>query len=153
MEPLAPEKARSLLETAMVGHLGVVADGEPYVTPISFVVDGNRILFRTKVGRKLAAIDQSPRVCLEICHVDEESGDWESVLVTGSAQAVDDRPTGELTVHLLYEKYSRWLGSPLDRGGLQTLPGWPQVVAIEIDSISGVSSHDGFSSRTRPGRL
>ena len=153
MEPLSREKSLEILDQAMVGHLGVISDGEPYVTPTSFVRDGDRIMFRTKLGRKLHALKEHPRVCFEVAHLDDDSGDWESVLVYGDAVEALDRETGELTIHLLYEKYRRWLGSPLDRGGLQPLPGWPQVIVIEIEGISGLSSHDGFSSRARPGRL
>ena len=51
MEPISESEARRLLEEEMVAHIGVIVDGEPYVTPMSFVVDGNRILFRTKPGQ------------------------------------------------------------------------------------------------------
>jgi nitroimidazol reductase NimA-like FMN-containing flavoprotein (pyridoxamine 5'-phosphate oxidase superfamily) len=153
VEPLSRSASFDLLGEMMVAHLGVIADGEPYVTPTSFVLDGERILFRTSAGRKLSAMRLDPRVCLEASRFDEDTGDWMSVIVRGRAVLVDDRPTGELAVQLLLQKYTRTLGSPLDRGGMQPLPGWPQVIEIEIEEISGMASHDGFSSRTRPGRL
>lgn len=153
MEPLSQEAALDLLTEGMVGHLGVISGGEPYVTPTSYVVDGSRILFRTQTGRKLDAIEENPKVCLEVARFDEENGNWQSVIVTGIAKEATDRETGERTVQMLFDKYRKMLGSPLDRGGLQLLPGWPRVMVIEIETISGMTSRDGFSSRTRPGRL
>lgn len=36
---MTESEAREFLEAAYVLHFGVISDGEPYVTPMSFVVD------------------------------------------------------------------------------------------------------------------
>ena len=61
MDPMTTEDAIRFLSEAPVAHLGLVSDGKPYITPMSFVFDGDRILFRTQPGRKLQAIEKSPR--------------------------------------------------------------------------------------------
>jgi nitroimidazol reductase NimA-like FMN-containing flavoprotein (pyridoxamine 5'-phosphate oxidase superfamily) len=153
MESLTRDEAIEILNGAMVAHLGLVVDGEPYVTPMSFVVDGDQILFRTQPGKKLQAMREHPRICVEVSEFDEESGDWVSVIVNGSAVETKDRGVGELTVQKLFAKYSAALGSPMTSGGLQPMAGLPHVVVVEIEEISGVSSGRGFTMRTRPGRL
>jgi len=50
MEDLSEQQAREFLAAADVGHLAVIDRGRPYVTPMSFVVDGDTILLR-RTGR------------------------------------------------------------------------------------------------------
>lgn len=153
MEEISEQQAREFLEEAPVAHIGVVADGEPYVTPMSFVVEGNRILFRTKPGRRLSAIQSNPVVSIEASRFDEENGDWRSVIIRGTAKTTDDPETARITVEMLLAKYRKALGSPLSRGGIQPLASFPHVVEVVIDEISGMASSGAFSARTRPGRL
>ncbi len=153
MEALTTEEAYAFMQKALVAHIGVIADGAPYVTPMSFVLEENRILFRTKPGQRFEALVANPRVCIEASRYDEESGDWVSVIVSGDAAVVEDDETRQLTVQLLLRKYEDVLGSPLSRGGLQPMAGFPHVVQVDIEEISGLSSGRGVGARTRPGRL
>jgi len=153
VEPINEEEALEFLREAMVAHLGVVLDGEPYVTPMSFVLDERRLLFRTKPGKRFQAIEDNPRVCVEASRFDEESGDWVSVVVKGTAIERTDEPTTSHAVKLLLEKYAAVLGSPLGTGGLQPMASFPHVLEVSIDEITGMVSGRGFSYRTRPGRL
>ncbi|HET8739475.1 MAG TPA: pyridoxamine 5'-phosphate oxidase family protein [Acidimicrobiia bacterium] len=153
MDQLTRDEALQLLNTTPVAHLGLISDGAPYVTPMSFVVDGEEILFRTMAGKKLNALRDNPNVCVEVSQFDEETGEWASVIVTGTATEVADRNKGERAVQLLFDKYANVLGDPLSRGGLQPMPGLPYLVSLKIEQITGVSSGRGFSPRTRPGRL
>lgn len=153
MEALSEQQARRLLEDAAVAHIGVISDGEPYVTPMSFVVEGNRILFRTKPGKRFAAIEKRPSVSIEASVFDEDVGDWKSVIVKGTAVVTDDPGTARLTVEGLLKKYEKSFGSPLSRGGMQPLASFPHIVEVEIEEISGMASSGALTTRTRPGRL
>lgn len=153
MEPITDAAARTFLEESSVAHIGVVIDGEPYVTPMSFVVLGDRILFRTKPGRRFSGIEQNPVVSIEASKFDDESGDWTSVIVKGTASVVNDDETIQATLSGLFDKYRQVLGSPLSRGGIQPSASFPHVVAVQMEEISGMSSSGPFSVRTRPGRL
>ncbi len=153
MEPMTEGDALHFLSTAMVAHIGVVSAGDPYVTPMSFVVDGRRILFRTKPGKRLEAIEANPVVSIEVSTFDETSGTWMSVVVKGRAiERVDDE-TAARAVELLLDKYQAVLGSPFGHGGLQPMASFPHVVEVPIEEITGMTSGSGFSFRTRPGRL
>ncbi|HEY4606024.1 MAG TPA: pyridoxamine 5'-phosphate oxidase family protein [Acidimicrobiia bacterium] len=153
MEPIAETEALRFLKQALVAHIGVISNGEPYVTPMSFVLDDRRLLFRTKPGRRFEAILANPTVSIEVSHFDEVTGDWISVIAKGRAVERNDEPTMSRTVELLLEKYEAVLGSPLGRGEMQPMASFPHVMEIPIDEVSGMTSGSGFSYRTRPGRL
>ena len=153
MESITVEQAKRFLDESLVAHIGVISGGEPYVTPMSFVVDDDRILFRTNPGKRHEAMMENPAVSIEVSIFDDETGDWTSVIVRGRAAEVDDDATITLTVQLLLRKYGTVLGSPLSRGGLQPMASFPHVVQVAIDEISGMTSGKGFNMRTRPGRL
>ncbi|HEX6220503.1 MAG TPA: pyridoxamine 5'-phosphate oxidase family protein [Acidimicrobiia bacterium] len=153
MNQLTKQQALDLLDREPVAHLGMIVDGEPYVCPMSFVVDGEHILFRTMAGKKLEGIKANPKVCIEVSSFDAESGDWQSVIVQGTARIVDDVSTGQKTIAQLFSKYDKVMGSPLSVGsGLMPLAD-PYVIEVPIERISGMSSGGGFHTRTKPGRL
>lgn len=154
MDEISRDEVLDLLNSAPVAHLGMVENGEPYVVPMSFVLVGDRILFRTMAGRKLDAIKSNPAVCLEVTDLDEKSGSWVSVIVKGLAEEVFDDDLKSETVSRLLRKYEEVIGSPLSRnGGLRAIAGLPHVVAMTLDQVSGLSSGRGWSARIRPGRL
>lgn len=153
MNPLTREEAMDLLDSAPVAHIGVVSEGLPYVSPMSFVVVGDKVAFRTVPGKRLEALRENPSVCVEAAKFDPASGEWASVIVRGKASEIGDTPLRTEVVSELLGKYREALGSPLGRGGLQPLTGLPHVVVIEIEEITGMASGSGFSRQTRPGRL
>ena len=153
MDPLSKDEAARFLDQAHVAHLGVISNGEPYVTPMSFVFDEDRILFRTKPGQRFEAIVAEPRVSIEASTYNSETGDWMSVIVRGNATESTDPATKSKTVEMLLQKYENALGSPLTHGPMQPLASFPHIVEVEILEITGMSSGRGFSARTRPGRL
>lgn len=153
MDPISEAEARQFLTEAMVAHIGVVSNGDPYVSPVSFVLDDNRILFRTKPGKRFEAIEANPNVSIEASLFDDETGDWISVIVQGRATERIDPATTDRTVEMLFDKYDTVLGSPLNRDVFQAMATFPHVVEVSIDQITGMVSGRGFSIRTRPGRL
>lgn len=154
MEQLSHDESLKVLEEAPVAHIGMIDEGRPYVTPMSFVVSENRILFRTMPGRKLDALRETPEVCIEVSIYDDDSGEWASVIVNGRASIVEDANTRSEMIGRLFRKYEKVMGSPLSRGGgLQSLPTDPHVVEVPIEEVSGMASGKGWSRRTRPGRL
>lgn len=153
MEPITETSAREFLRDALVAHIGVVVEDEPYVTPMSFIVHDDRILFRTKPGRRLEAIKTNPLVSIETSSFDEVSGDWTSVIVKGTAKVETEDVIIQATLTGLFDKYRQILGTPLGRGGIQPIASFPHVIAVEIVEITGMCSSGPFSMRTRPGRL
>lgn len=154
MHEITRDEALAILEEVPVAHLAMIDDGEPYVTPMSFIVEDDFIYFRTMPGRKLDALMSNPRVCVEASVYDEDTGDWDSVIVRGTAETVDDQAVREKTVSSLFHKYEKVMGSPLSRPGRPQLDASrAQVVRVSIEDATGMTSGKGFAARTKPGRL
>ena len=66
MGDISEDPAASVLQRAEVGHVAGIADGRPYVTPISFVFDRGSIYMRMFPGRRLSAMKVNPEIRFEI---------------------------------------------------------------------------------------
>lgn len=153
MDQLSPERCRQLLEESPVAHLGVISDGSPYVTPISFVIVDGAICFRTGPGRRTDAIRTSPTVSIEVCRYDTETGHWESVVGQGRCTEVDDAAMAQTVTAALFEKYRDVMGSPLSPGGGLGIATVEVVMMIRLDEMTGRTSDAFFHASSRPGRL
>ena len=89
IKPLSSEDARALLAERKEGRLGCVADGGPYVVPISYVLDGDNIYSHSLPGRKISAMRENPRVCLQVDDVRSESH-WRSAIAFGRYEEITD---------------------------------------------------------------
>lgn len=153
MDTLTSEECQSLLEEEKVAHIGVITDGGPYVTPISYVLVGGHLAFRTAPGRRTEAIEADPRVSIEVSRYDEETGDWSSVIVTGTARVMPEgEDSDQVVVDALFDKYRHAYQSLLSvPSGIGLGPRF--IVTVEIAEISGRTSGGFLTQRTRPGRL
>ena len=75
-------ECREFLARMDVGRLGCVRDGMPYVVPIHFAFESDRLYGFSTVGQKIEWMRANPKVCVE---VDEIMGTrrWCSVVVNG----------------------------------------------------------------------
>jgi nitroimidazol reductase NimA-like FMN-containing flavoprotein (pyridoxamine 5'-phosphate oxidase superfamily) len=149
MTALDAARCREVLDRARVAHIAQIAGGEPYVTPMSFVMLEGDLVFRTAPGQRVEALRADPRVCIEVTVIAADES-WESVVLRGRAR-LDDDPTREAAVvAALLAKYHS--DSPLAYATPEALPAERQVVTIQIDEVSGRTSGSGPET-TRPGRL
>ncbi len=153
MEDLSREQTMAILADGEYGHIGVLSNGDPYVTPISYVVLADALAFRTGPGRRLDALRENPRVSVVITDYDSDTGGWRSAMVWGQATIVDDSEKKQEVVDKLLAKYRDVLGSPLSFSAFEPLGGFSYVVCVSIDEVSGRTSGGGFSRSLRPGRL
>ncbi len=101
-----PERGRydrptidAILEEALVGHLGWVLDGQPYVTPVTIWRVGDRLYWHASAGSRIVrAIRHGEPVCLSAAILDglvfARSGtnhamNFRSVMVLGRANLVE----------------------------------------------------------------
>jgi len=61
----------SVLDAGLVAHVAVVDDGQPYVVPVAYARDGDRVLFHGSTGSRLfrALADGAP-TCLTVTLLD-----------------------------------------------------------------------------------
>jgi len=153
MKELTREEAIDFLAAQAVGHLAVIDDGEPYVSPLSYVVIGETLYFRTRPGRRMSALVANPRLCVESSEVEEEGGRWTSVVAWGNAGVIDDPHREADVVAALLAKYADSSESVLSYASDSGFGKEASVVAVPIDKISGRQSGRELGAQVRPGRL
>lgn len=137
---------RDFLGKASVGRFATVSpDGSPYVLPVHFVFEGDRIyLHFAREGKKLDHLRANPSVCFEADEVIRlqivpdkpcSSGTfYRSVIAVGKAAIVEDPARKLHALQALTDKYAE---------GRKTNPLSPEavektcVVEIVVDEISG----------------
>jgi hypothetical protein len=77
-----------LLRGQTVGRLALVDHGRPEIFPMNYVVDDDRIVFRTAAGTKLLPALLAAEVAFEIDGLDEAAGEAWSVIVRGPAREI-----------------------------------------------------------------
>ncbi len=110
------ELIHSILDQGMVGHVGFVVDGQPFVIPTLHARLGDRLYIHGSPGsRMLKAIAGGIDVCVTVTIIDglvlarsafHHSINYRSAMVFGTARAVDDpgektRALHALTDHLV----------------------------------------------------
>lgn len=90
----------AILDEALVGDIGWVLDGQPYVTPTSTWRIGDRLYWHASVGSRLVrATSHGEPVCVTVALLDglvlaksgtNHSMNYRSVMVLGRATIVDD---------------------------------------------------------------
>lgn len=115
-----PEKTRTdraaldeVLDAALVAHVAIIDEGQPYALPMACARDGDRLLVHGSTGSRLMrAMAAGAPVCATVTHLDalvlarsafNSSMQYRSAMVLGTAQPVADQLEGLrlLTEHLI----------------------------------------------------
>lgn len=86
---LDEEQIDQVLRAENVARLGCVANGWPYVVPVTYVYDGENIYAHSGEGMKLRAMRDNPLVCLEVEQI-RSMANWRTVLVRGRFEELSD---------------------------------------------------------------
>jgi|SRR5581483_4818442 len=89
IEQLSNEEARQLLNNGKIGRLGCIADGYPYVIPVSYVADQDRIYIHSLPGKKVFGLRANPRACLQVDQIIDDCH-WRSVIAYGNYEEIKD---------------------------------------------------------------
>ena len=109
--------AEELLSNALVGRLGTCFNNIPYITPVNFVYDNNKIYFHSAhEGRKIENIKHNQQVCFEIDKMISiipgrrmpcgSTTEYKSVIVFGDIRVVGDIDEKTVALNKLIEKYA-----------------------------------------------
>jgi len=151
MNQLTPQEIAEVIAGAKFAHIGVISNGEPYVTPISFVSLGDGIAFRSLSGKRMDALAGDPHVSIEITEYNEDTGSWRCVIADGHAVVVEDVNEEASIIQALLQRYEQSFNSLLGDTG----PSFSKAFVIKVgfDGITGRSSGTFLQPKTRPGRL
>ncbi|MDQ2818351.1 MAG: pyridoxamine 5'-phosphate oxidase family protein [Candidatus Eremiobacteraeota bacterium] len=90
----------AILDEGLIAHVGVVADAQPYVIPMVYARDGDRLLLHgAPLGRLIGALAGGADVCVTVTLLDgvvlarsafHHSMNYRSVVVIGRAHLIED---------------------------------------------------------------
>jgi len=111
------ETIEAILDEGLVGHVGFVVDGQPYVIPTLYARIGDALYFHGAVAnRMLGALATGSPVCLTVTLLDglvlarshySHSANYRSVVVVGQAREVTDRDEKVRSFEALVEHVAR----------------------------------------------
>jgi uncharacterized protein len=87
LEVLAREQCVELLSTANIGRVVFTDGGLPVVLPVTFVLDGDSVVFRTRAGSRLAGVSSGAVLAFEVDDAEPALRVGWSVTVCGQATA------------------------------------------------------------------
>lgn len=79
-----------VLGRAVIGRIGCISDGRPYVVPIAFAYEGDCVYGHSVDGKKLWAMRDDPHVCFETECVDSLDV-WQSVIASGTFEELGEQ--------------------------------------------------------------
>ncbi len=95
------EAAYAVLDEGLVAHVGFVLDGSPFVIPMAYGRDGDRLLLHASVAARLTrALSDGAPVCVTVTLLDglvlarsqfHHSMNYRSVVIVGKAERISDR--------------------------------------------------------------
>jgi hypothetical protein len=90
----------AILDEGLVCHVGFVADGHPFVIPMTYARDGGRILIHgSRASRTMRAIAAGADVCVTVTHNDglvlarsafHHSMNYRAVVLLGRGRSIED---------------------------------------------------------------
>lgn len=109
----------AILDEAVVGYIGWVRDGQPYVTPVNVWRHGNRLLWHASVGSGMGLAIAGQPVCVTVSHLDSlvlarsatnHSVDYRSVMALGVAHRIEGEDELDAALEGLIESLfpGRW---------------------------------------------
>ena len=141
----------ALLESALVGRVGVVANDEPYVVPMNFAYADSKIYIHgANSGRLIEAVQSNPQVCFEIdeyvatlphpvlCDFDTA---YASVICYGTARVLEELSDRTSCLKLIARKYAPQehadaLRESTVEGFRGTFESKTAVIEISVDSMT-----------------
>jgi uncharacterized protein len=136
------KECRDLLARLGFGRLACACNDRPYIVPIYFCFDADRLYGFSTLGQKILWMRQNPLVCVE---ADEIRGhdDWESVIVLGRYVEVSGGPEGAAArkrVRAMLEKRPLWWQSGYTISQVRRKPDTVTLIyyCILIEKLTGL---------------
>ena len=134
---LSNDEARNLFDTARVARLGCIVKGEPYVVPINFYLEGDRLYSHSLPGMKIDGLRENPSACVQVDQIETEIS-WKSAIAFGKYEEVVNRSERADVLGKLLRKFPMLTpvesAISIDGAAPQTI-----VFRVKIDRMTGVS--------------
>lgn len=133
--PLSEEEARALLEESRLGRIGCVDRGGPYVVPVNYVFEGESIYIHSLPGRKLAALRENPRACLQVDEIVDQYH-WRSAIAFGSYRDIADPDERERAARSLLARFPHL--TPVESVPVHDGQSSVVLFCIDVERVTGV---------------
>jgi uncharacterized protein len=137
MRMLSNEESRRLLQTARVGRLGCIVNGEPYVVPLNYYLEGDYLYSHSLAGLKITGLRENPNACVQ---VDEMETDlhWRSAIGFGKFEEITKPDERADMLNRLLRSFP--MLTPVE-SALAVDSSAPEVIVfrIKIERVTGVS--------------
>jgi nitroimidazol reductase NimA-like FMN-containing flavoprotein (pyridoxamine 5'-phosphate oxidase superfamily) len=118
-----------------VGRLGCIDNGAPYVVPVSYLFHDDNIYVHSLVGRKIRALRENPRACLQVDEV-KDSYHWRSALAFGHYEEVTDERERRWAMRRLLSRFPNL--TPVESVPVHDGQSSVIVFRVRIEELSGV---------------
>ena len=135
---LSDKESRELLKDKRIGRLGCIADGRtPYVVPVSYVFDGEESIYMHSLpGRKVSAMRDNPRVCLQVDEITDECH-WKSVIAYGMYEEITGVVERERAFRRLLRRFQKL--TPVEsRIAADVNAPAPIVFRVRVETLTGL---------------
>ena len=150
---LRTKECRDLLARLGFGRLGCASNNRPYIVPVYFVYDRERLYCFSTLGQKINWMRENPLVCLEADEI-RAHNDWTSVVVLGKYVEIpnnEENHKGWAYARSLFQKRPHWWQSGYTASQVRQKPKPPEPVfyCILIEQLSGLRGSPDFSESVK----
>jgi len=133
---LNDEESHRVLLEGRVGRLGCVTEAGPYVVPISYYYDGNSIYMHSPEGKKIEALRNDPRACLQVDEI-RDMYRWRSAIAFGHYDEVTEIEEREFVMDEMLRRFPNL--TPAE--SLHESNGATPIIVfrIRVDQVTGIA--------------
>lgn len=147
------KECRELLARLGFGRLACSSNNRPYIIPIYFAYDRERLYCFSTQGQKIEWMRENPLVCIE-ADVIRSHDDWTSVVALGRYVEIPNTPEnrkGWEYARSLLQKRSQWWqsGYTITQIRRQPTPPIPVYYCILIEKFSGLRASPDISESSK----
>ncbi|HEX6719001.1 MAG TPA: pyridoxamine 5'-phosphate oxidase family protein [Pyrinomonadaceae bacterium] len=134
---LSHDEARMLFQTARVGRLGCIVNGEPYVVPVNCHLEGDSLYSHSLPGVKISGLRENPRACVQVDEIENDLR-WRSAIAFGRYEEITRQNERADILTKLLRKFP--LLTPVE-SAIAIDSSAPEVIVfkIKIERLTGVS--------------
>ena len=137
MKMLNNDEARRLFQTARVGRLGCIVNGEPYVVPVSYYLEGDALYSHSLPGLKISGLRENPSACVQVDEI-ESHLHWSSAIAFGRYEEITKPNERADILTKLLRKFP--MLTPVESAiAMDGSPSEVIVFRIRIERLTGVS--------------
>ena len=156
------ETVDAIVDAAILGHVGFVVDGQPYVIPTAIWRQGDRLYWHGSSASRMLRTTAGARVCITVSRIDalvlarsgfDHSIDYRSAVILGTAHLVDDEAEKVAALEAFVERLfpGRWatLRPPRPSELKATTVLWTELTESSA-KIRDIGAHDEPGDETWP---